>query len=202
MRSRARALVGTCVLMLSVGGTAIAQDSVASKPARRLLWFGAGLGYGSLSRTCDVCPNVPSEGAVTGYVKVGVAADAQLQVGVELGWWRKDVQGTTITSGSGLLVVYVYPVKTSGLFVKGGLGGSLYREEVSGPKPASDTAQTTGFGLTVGVGYDRPLGAVLDVTPVLNFLFGSLGNIRPGGIFKPQVQQTLLQLALGIKLHY
>jgi len=37
---------------------------------------------------------------------------------------------------------------------------------------------------------------------VANFLFGSLGNIRPGGIFKPQVQQTLLQLALGIKLHY
>jgi hypothetical protein len=76
MRSVARALVGTCVCMLSLAGTAIAQDSVASKPARRLLWFGGGLGYGSLSRTCDVCPNVPSEGAVTGYVKVGVAARA------------------------------------------------------------------------------------------------------------------------------
>jgi len=202
MRSAARALVGTCIFILSLAGTAIAQDSVASKPARRLLWFGGGLGYGSLSRTCDVCPNVPSEGAVTGYVKIGVAADEQLQVGVEVGWWRKNVQGTTITSGSGLFVVYVYPVKTSGLFVKGGLGGSLYREEVSGPKPASDTAQTTGFGLTVGIGYDRPLGPVLDVTPVANFLFGSLGNIRPGGIFKPQVQQTLLQLTLGIKLHY
>jgi len=202
MRSVARALVGTCLVMLSLAGTAIAQDSVANKPARRLLWFGGGLGFGSLSRTCDVCPNVPSEGALTGYVKVGVTADEQLQVGVEVGWWRKNVQGTTITSGSGLLVVYVYPVKTSGLFVKGGLGGSLYREEVSGPKPASDTAQTTGFGLTVGIGYDRPLGPVLDVTPVANFLFGSLGNIRPGGIFKPQVQQTLLQLTLGIKLHY
>jgi hypothetical protein len=95
MRSVARALVGTCVCMLSLAGTAIAQDSVASKPARRLLWFGGGLGYGSLSRTCDVCPNVPSEGAVTGYVKVGVAADEQLQVGAEVGWWRKNVQGTT-----------------------------------------------------------------------------------------------------------
>lgn len=202
MRSVTRVLIGTCVFMLSLASTAIAQDSVASKPARRILWFGAGLGYGSLSRTCDVCPNVPSEGAVTGYVKVGAAPDEQLQVGLELGWWRKNVQGTEITSGSGLLVVYVYPVKTSGFFVKGGLGGSLYKEEVSGPKPASDTAQTTGFGLSLGVGYDRPLGPVLDVSPVVNFMFGSLGNIRPGGVFKPQVQQTLLQLALGIKLHY
>lgn len=138
---------------------------------------------------------------MTGYVKVGATADAQLQVGVELAGWRKNVQGTTVTSASGLIVLYIYPVKTTPFFFKGGLGGSLYREDVSGTKPPSDTAQTTGFALTAGMGYERQIGAHLDVTPVANFLFGSLGNIRPGGSFTPGVQQTLVQLALGIKLH-
>ena len=188
--------------VLSVGlvRPAIAQ-SPPDAPSRHGVWFGFGVGFGSLSRTCDICPNVPNEGAVTGYVKVGATPDEQLQVGLELAGWRKNVQGSTITSGSGLIVVYVYPVKTSGFFIKGGLSGSLYRDEVSGAKPASDTAQTTGFGLTAGIGYERPLGTHLDVTPVANFLFGSLSNIRPGGVFTPGVQQTLLQLALGIKLH-
>lgn len=200
MRIVARLLAVTGVLTLGLAGRATGQDAQGA-PERHGAWFGVGLGIGELSRTCDNCPNAPGVAGVTAYLKVGATPDPQMQVGIELAGWRKNVQGTMVTSGSGLIVFFLYPVKTVPFFLKGGLGGSLYREDVSGVKPPSDTSQTTGFAITVGLGYERRIGAHLDVTPVANFLFGSLGNIRPGGVFLPGVQQTIVQLALGVKVH-
>lgn len=195
MAAVARTLVLASVLAAS-GGRVLAQDA----PARRGFWLGLGFGVGSLARTCDVCDNMPGVSGPTAFVKLGATPDEQMQVGVEADWWRNTVDGSTITSGSALVVVQLYPWRARPLFLKGGIGGSLYREEAP-VKPASDTAQTTGFGLTAGVGYDVTIGAHLYATPVINFVFGSLGNVRPGGVFMPGVQQTLLQFALGLTLH-
>jgi len=195
MRAVARVLVVASVLAVT-GGRAVAQGP----SGRHGFWFGFGFGLGSLGRTCDACDNVPSESGPTAFVRLGATPDEQMLIGVELDGWRKKVEGSTITSGSALVVFSLYPSRASSLFLKGGLGASLYRQDAP-VKPASDTAQTTGFGLTVGIGYDVSVGTHVYLTPVANFVFGSLGNIRPGGVFTPGVQQTLLQLALGVTFH-
>jgi len=202
MGALARVLMAVGILAGGSGGLVAGQEPASNpEPApRHGFWFGAGFGIGSLGRTCDICDNLPGESGPTAYIKAGGTPDRQMAIGVELTGWHKKVQGSTITSGSALVVVSLYPSSTSGLFLKGGLGGSLYRQEAP-TRPASDTAQTTGFGLTAGIGYDVPVAAHVYLTPVANFVFGSLGNIRPGGVFMPGVQQTLLQLALGVTFH-
>jgi len=189
MRALARVLVAGATLTIWTAGTGLAQHP----QKRQGLWIGAGLGYGSLGRTCDACQNFPGEGGPSGYVKVGATPDPRVLMGIEVNGWRHDLQGTTVTSGNASFVVYAYPALASGFFLKGGLGVSLYRE---------DTTATTGFGLTAGAGYDIRVGENLSLTPVANFTFGSLGNLTPrAGVFLPGVQQTLLQLALGVTFH-
>jgi hypothetical protein len=51
-----------------------------------------------------------------------------------------------------------------GLFVRGGLGLSTL--QITGADAE------TGFGLTLGTGYDVRLGANFSITPVLNFNWG------------------------------
>ena len=54
----------------------------------------------------------------------------------------------------------------------------------------------------MGIEVNGRVGENLSLTPVANFTFGSLGNLTPrAGVFLPGVQQTLLQLALGVTFH-
>ena len=124
----------------------------------------------------------------------------QILFGLELNGWRRDIDGTMTTAVNGSFVSYVYLKETSRLFFKGGMGVSWYREDAPVKFP-EDTASTTGFGLTVGLGYDWRIANDVSLTPAANFTFGSMGNIRHRGFFYPGVQETVLQLALGLTFH-
>ena len=137
---------------------------------------------------------------MSGYLKLGATLTPQLLMGLEANGWRRDLNGTTITSVNTSVVAYIYLKPTSGFFFKGGLGASYYREDVAVKTP-EDTAATSGFGLTAGLGYDFRVGDNISLTPVGNFVFGSLGNLRHRGFFFPNVQETVLQLALGVTFH-
>ncbi len=196
MRALARVLALGAALTICATETGLAQ-----RPQKRQgFWIGAGFGYGSLARTCDACQNLPGEPGLSGFLKLGVTAAPQLLMGVEANGWRKTIQGTTVTAVNASVVSYVYLKPTSGFFFKGGLGVSYYREDVAVKTP-EDTASTTGFGLTAGLGYDYRVADNISLTPVANFTFGSLGNLRHRGFFYPNVQETLLQLALGMTFH-
>ena len=189
-------LAAAAALTTCATGTGRAQHP----PQRHGFWIGTGFGYGSLARTCDACENLPGEPALSGYLKLGTTVVPQLLMGVEANGWRKNIQGTTVTAVNASVVSYVYLKPTSGFFFKGGLGVSYYREDVAVKTP-EDTASTTGFGLTAGIGYDYRVADNISLTPVANFTFGSLGNLRHRGFFYPNVQETLLQLALGVTFH-
>ena len=196
MRALTRALVAGVALTICATGTAPAQRA----QKRQGFWIGTGLGYGSLARTCDACENLPGEPGLSGYLKLGATLTPQLLMGLEANGWRRDLNGTTITSVNTSVVAYIYLKPTSGFFFKGGLGASYYREDVAVKTP-EDTAATSGFGLTAGLGYDFRVGDNISLTPVGNFVFGSLGNLRHRGFFFPNVQETVLQLALGVTFH-
>lgn len=196
MGALARVLVAGAALTICATGTGLAQ-----RPQKRQgFWIGAGFGYGSLARTCDACENLPGEPGLSGYFRLGATVAPQLLMGAEVNGWRKDLQGTTVTSVNASVTSYVYLKPTSGFFFKGGLGVSWYREDIALKDPA-DTVGTTGFGLTAGLGYDLRVGDNISLTPVANFVFGSLGNLRLRRRLVPNVQATLLQLALGVTFH-
>jgi hypothetical protein len=193
--------LGRWILAGSLLAVGTARDAAAQHPQNRHgFWFGLGVGLGSLSWTCDACPNLAAESGPSGYLKVGLTMTPQVLFGLELNGWRGDVAGTMATNVNGSFVSYVYLKPTGGFFLKGGMGVSLYHED--GPERfQSDTLSTSGFGLTAGLGYDWRVGSNISLTPVGNFMFGSMGHIRHSGHFYPGVQQSTLQLALGVTVH-
>ena len=109
-------------------------------------------------------------------IGLGWAVHPQLLVGVDLRglswrWWVGDLEGTlAMTNVSGILTYY--PRASSGLYVKGGVGGSLLTMDVEGfGGPAGNSSH--GLGFTTGTGYD-----VVPRPPLLAHAWGEL-SVRP-----------------------
>jgi outer membrane protein with beta-barrel domain len=174
---------GICALLaLALATTASAQQA----QTRQGIWFGGGLGYGSLGTSCDGCADVDREGGVSGYAKVGGTLRQNILLGVELNGWTKDEGGATVTMGNLSGAAYWYPMPTQGLFIKAGAGYSDLRVS-SGGISASDG----GFGLLGGLGYDIRASRNLSITPVANYFRGSFD----GG------SADVLQIGIGVTAH-
>ena len=74
--------------------TARAQDNEAPR-VHQGFWIGGGLGYGSVSSSCDGCGSSDSEGGFSGLLRLGGTLSEQVLLGVESDGWYKDINGTT-----------------------------------------------------------------------------------------------------------
>ena len=189
MRSMTRLF--TVAGMLALMGAPVAQ---AQHPqTRQGFWVGFGFGYGSLKLSCSGCLNVPSEGGISGFLKMGGTVSDKLLLGGETNGFTKKIGGTTVTAGNVSFTAYYYPAPANGFFLRGGLGFADYKEEGS--------SGSTGFGFTLGLGYDVRVGTNFSLTPVANFSWGSVGDVQSGVVTLPGVKQNLVQLALGLTWH-
>ena len=179
MRYVSRCSAVAALLLLLGVSAAPAQHA----QTRQGFWIGFGLGYGTLGFSCDLgCEG--REGSMSGYLKMGGTITPKLLIGGETNGWTKSESGTTLTAGNASFAAYYYPMPAGGLFVRGGLGLSTL--QITGADAE------TGFGLTLGTGYDVRLGANFSITPVLNFNWG-----------KPVsgLSQNFVQLAVGATWH-
>jgi Outer membrane protein beta-barrel domain len=146
-------------------------------------WIGFGLGWGSLSFSCSGCSG--SEGAFSGYLKMGGTISPKVLIGGESNGWSKSDAGTTLTAGNLSATVYFYPQPTGGLFLRGGIGWASLSVSGGG-------GSESGAGAVFGVGYDVRVGAKTSIVPVANFNWGDLGS---------GVKQNVFQLAVGVTFH-
>jgi len=173
-------LAGLCLVVAPV---AAAQSHPQT---RQGFWIGFGFGYGSLSFSCDSgCSG--SQGAVSGYLKMGGTLSPKLLIGGETNAWVKSESGTTFTASNASAAVYFYPSPASGLFLRGGLGYASLSASQGG-----SSASQSGFGAVFGLGYDVRVGTNTSITPVANFNWGSIGS---------GVKQNVFQLAVGVTFH-
>lgn len=148
---------------------------------REGFWIGFGFGYGSLGFSCSGCGG--SEGAASGYLKLGGTLSPNLLVGGETDGWTKSETGTTVTAGNASLALYYYPQAKGGFFLRGGVGVVTL---------AAGGSSESGFGLVTGVGYDLRVAGNTSITPVANFNWGAPES---------GVKQHVFQLALGVTFH-
>jgi len=99
MRAIARVLAMTCFLALGTAGRAWAQHP----QTREGFWIGFGFGYGSLGFSCSGCSG--TEGAPSGYLKLGGTLSPNLLIGGETDGWTKSISGTTLTAGNASLAL-------------------------------------------------------------------------------------------------
>jgi hypothetical protein len=180
MRYVSRCSAVAALLLLLGVSVAPAQNA----QTRQGFWIGFGLGMGSLGLSCDGCDGIGRESALSGYLKMGGTISPKLLLGGETNGWTKGIDGTTVTAGNASFAAYFYPMPAGGLFLRAGLGLSTYQE--------TGFDAETGFGGTLGAGYDIRVGNNFSITPVLNLNWG-----------KPVtgISQNVVQFAIGGTFH-
>lgn len=177
----ALALLLQALLMLGIplwadtGLFAIAEESIV----RKGWWGDVNLGGGFLSQSGG---GVTQDGANFFMgLDVGYVVHPQFLLGAELsGWLIEPTQGPPDVRGEGIMQAFltsrVYPLRDSGLFAK--FGGGYVSHWYS---RAEDPAWRTGWGVSVGGGYDIVVGkspsTLWFVTPFVTYGFGEAGDL-------------------------
>jgi len=168
-------------LSLVYGVPALAQDD----GTRRGLWLSAELGYGSARLSCDTC-TVPHLDGLDVLLGVGGTPSPRVRLGGVLEVWQHPLGDgetfqaiTTITAS-----LYYYPRIRSGVFFEGGIGHSDYRV-VKGPlregflfENAQSPVSGSGWGATVGLGYDIRVSQGFSIGPRVAATYGGVGTLR------------------------
>lgn len=180
MRYVSRCVSLTVALLLLGVSVAPAQHA----QVRKGFWIGFGLGYGSLGFSCTGCSGIGREGSFSGYLKMGGTLSPNLLLGGETNGWTKSDGGITTTAGNASLTAYYYPMPAGGWFLRGGMGLSSLQ--------STGASSETGFGLSLGTGYDLRVGGNTSLTPVFNYNWG-----------KPVsgLTQNFFQFGLGVTFH-
>ncbi len=187
------------IVALLAAFSCAASAARAQYPQRRDgFWIGFGLGYGSANIKCDQCVDSSGVGGVTGFVKLGGTPSRNVLIGGAINVWaHSDGTGNTETMSNVTASVYLYPEAKSGFFLTGGLGFSNYYVNSS---PSFDG---TGLGFTAGAGYDIRVGRNVSLTPVVNYVYGRVGDVNESGVgrFATGWEQHVIDFGLGVTFH-
>jgi hypothetical protein len=194
MRNAFHALAPVFLLMLHTSIAAAQHPQV-----RRGFWIGFGFQYGSAGVSCDQCVDFERESGFGSFLKLGGTLNEQVLLGADITGWTKEEEGVTSTLGNVTAAVYFYPAARSGFFVKGGFGFSAYYES----DDVSDLdAEGTGVGLTVGLGFDLRVGRNISMTAVVDYIWGSVGEIEvSSSIVAEGWKQNAFLVGLGVTFH-
>src|SRR2546422_6530023 len=112
-------------------------------------------------------------------------------------WAHSDGTGNTETMSNVTASVYLYPQARGGFFFTGGLGFSNYYVNSS---PSFDG---TGWGFTAGAGYDIRVGRDVSLTPVVNYVYGGVGDVNESGVgsFATGWKQHVIDFGVGGTFH-
>jgi hypothetical protein len=154
-------------------------DAVAQTPeglvevregGRRGFWFGLGIGAGGESY--DLQPSAGYSNVLyrpTISLRLGGTVSQHLRLGGEVLSWINENGPAVESLSSALFVAQVYPVTSTGLYLKGGVG--IGRNEVD----FEDGYGTgdTGFAGLLGAGYELRVGRRIYLNPVIDFVVTS-----------------------------
>ena len=156
-----------------------AQQSVSpglvevTKPAfrRHGFWMTFGLGGGGAQDRLSSEPSfTPILYRPTADVRLGGTVNPYLRLGVEFAGWFNSEGDLFQSLGSALAVAQIYPVRTAGLFIKGGGGFAMNAVNVYNGcyYDCGYRVQDTGFAWNAGAGYEIPVGHSVFITPTFD----------------------------------
>lgn len=188
--------VAVAVALFGVGSAA-AQDtprglSVVRDGDRGGFWLGLGLGAGG--ETYDLRDGLGYRDELyrpTVSFRLGGTPSQQLRLGGEVLAWFND-QGLAVESLTSLLLVgQFYPSKSSGLYLKGGLGVGRNALDFDDGYGVGDT----GFAGLLGAGWELRVGRRLYLNPVVDLVEHRYTNRGSDGY---DYRNRLVNFGLGI----
>ena len=155
-------------------------------------WLGFGLGAGGESY--DFQPGAGYSEVLyrpTISLRLGGTVSQQLRLGGEVLSWINENGPAVESLSSALFVAQFYPMASTGLYLKGGLGIGRNAVDFEDGSGTGDT----GFAGLVGAGYELRLGRRVHLNPVIDFV-GHRYSDRLGGSYR----ERLVNFGLGILL--
>jgi hypothetical protein len=182
-----RAIVTTLILTVLVTATSSAQGA-------RYGGYWGSLAIGGGARIVSSGGETETTGGGAMTVRMGGKLSDVLLLGGEIGGWGRQEDEVFVGRGNWTVTVVAFPAGHLGLFVKGGVGGATVRAVDYGGvgEPAGITK--TGFGTTLGAGYDIPIATGASLTPGVDFMYQWVDD--------PDVRNgALVLLTLGVTWH-
>lgn len=207
MRSR---IVGTALaLALSVAAVHGAEAQrrrglidVTPSSERRGFWLNLGLGAGTESSRLEPATEYTDGLTKPAFnLRLGGTVSPHLRLGGEITGWADsrydaEVEGNVRSYLGGIFMIgQVYPIRSSGLFIKTGVGLTRSGEDIDGTDLSED-----GFGWTVGAGYEVRLSRSLFLTPTID-LMQHRSQIRDdAGVLLPTFHNRLVTIGVALTL--
>lgn len=146
-------------LLLALAAPRSAPAQEASGGAHRGVWLGGGLGAGV---------DDDGNGGGGGYFRIGGTPSPHILLGGEAIGFVREENDVTVSLGNATFVALLYP-SGRGLFAKGGVGFATAAVSVT-EGDVTVSATESGFGSTIGLGYDIRIGGNLYLTPNADML--------------------------------
>jgi hypothetical protein len=183
-------------LACAIGGPLAAQEETGAHPHRGF-WIGFGLGGGvNLSEGLDG----QQLGGGGFYFRLGGTPSQKVLLGFESIGWARELNGATVGRGNGSFVMQFYPSERGGAFLKGGVGFStISRATVSGN--TTTATSESGFGLTLGAGWDVRLGRNIYLVPNLDLLLQWFSAQNDPVLGPIPGNNSILLFTLGLTWH-
>lgn len=135
-------------------------------------YFGGGLGAGRESyKFSDEPAFTEPLTKPTVTFKLGGTPDPYVRIGGELFAWGNEETDRTEYFSTLLGTVQFYPIQRGGLWLKGGAGLAFSGQDFDDPQFLD--ANETGFGWSVGAGYEAQLSRSISLGPAVEFYQGS-----------------------------
>jgi hypothetical protein len=170
MRSLRRGAIAAVALLL-LGGRAVAQETprglVEVHDGRHGFWAAFGVGAGG--EAFDLRDGLGYSSDLyrpTVSLRLGGTPTPYLRLGGEILGWIDDQHDQTNSLTSVLFIGQLYPARSTGLYVKGGLG--LARNEVDFDRGAG--LGDTGFAGLLGAGWEVRLGRRWYLNPAVDLV--------------------------------
>jgi len=179
----------TFVSLLVVTIALTAPAASQSPREHRGFWISAGVG-GGWNLTRNVGIDSASEGGAGGYLRLGGTITPRLLIGGEVAGWGRSIDGVDVARGNVTVTALFYPSVQTGVYLKGGLGGSSLANTVTEGN-TTVTVHDEGFGATLGVGWDVRLARNFYITPGIDFLYQRASS----------VDNTILLMTVGVTWH-
>jgi hypothetical protein len=155
---RSAGVVRSAAVVAGLLGALASGPAAAQEPARTGFWLDAGAGYGRLRVRCADCSSTGTAYGGTVTVTLGRSLSRKVVLGLEGQVWTSWEEGAREQVRSLTVVAQWYPFRLRRFFVRGGTGLVQGPVVPSGTGALPESVKGTGVGLTLGVGYDLPLG--------------------------------------------
>src|SRR5712671_4364669 len=207
LATTARSLIIVGVLWFAYDDHAQAQDFGTLQGG----WFRGSVGYGSAHVSCDSCRSGRHLDGYTVLLGVGGTKSPELQLGAVLEVWEHSSDGgqTIRAMTMGTASLYYYPGYRRRFFLEGGVGLSDYRvvkglhEGFLFENADATPVRGTGWGLTVGLGYDFRIGQEYSIGPRLAYAQGAVATLH-SPVNKPVASgwtQSVLSAGITFGIH-